>query len=144
MILSGKHRKCSTKEAALWKETNFTNMLATILLAKILVPVLCTVWHACFWHGHHVGKLENILIKNTTQHRHVVSVWLPCQYFIQIFFRVYGACSVNYFLTNILTHTKLHQHVWLTLINSLANMLAQFIPVYKFMNTRFYHWFLVR
>ena len=77
--------------------------------------------------------------------RHFVSVWLPYQRFGQTFFRVYGACSANHFLTNIFTHTKLHQHVGLILINSLANMLAQFVPVNKFMNKkRFYHWFLVR
>ena len=134
-------RSCSTKGAA--QGTNFANMLATILLAKILVPVLCTVWHACFWHGHHVGKLGNILMKKR-------NIGMLCQsdYLANIldkyFFRVYGACSANYFLTNIFTHTKLHQHVWLILINSLANILAQFVAVYKFMSTRFYHWFLVR
>ena len=53
------------------------------------------------------------------------------------FFRVYGACSANHFFTNIFTHTKLHQHVELILIKLLANMLAQFVPVYKFMKPRF-------
>ena len=42
-----------------------------------------------------------------------------------IFFSVYGACSANHFLTNIFTHTKLNQHVGLTV--------AHFVPVYKFM-----------
>ena len=134
-------RSCSTKGAA--QGTNFVNMLATILLAKILVPLLCTVWHACFWHGHHVRELGNILMNKR-------NIGMLCQsdYLANIldkyFFRVYGVCSRNYFLTNIFTHTKLHQHVWLTLINSLANILAQFAAAYEFMNTRFYHWFLVR
>ena len=83
--------------------------------------------------------------ESTGSKRHFVSVWLPYQHFGQTFFRVYGACSANHFLTSIFTHTKLHQHVGLILINSLANMLAQFVPVNKFMNKkRFYHWFLVR
>ena len=32
---------------------------------------------------------------------------------VKSFFRVYGVCSANNFLTNIFTHTKLHQHVGL-------------------------------
>ena len=47
-------------------------------------------------------------------------------------FRVYEEFSANHFLTNIFTHTKLHQHVRLILINSLANILAQFVPVYNY------------
>ena len=54
-------------------------------------------------------------------------------------FMAYGASLANHFLTNIFTHTKRHQDVGLILINSLVNMLAHFVPVYKFMNTRFYH-----
>ena len=77
------------------------------------------------------------------QYWHVVSAWLTCHHFGKIFFRVYGACSANYFLTNIFTHTKLHQHVCLILINSLANILVQFVAVYKLVDTRFYPWFLV-
>ena len=133
-------KSCSTKGAT--QGTNLVNMLATILLAKILVSLLCTVWNACFWHGHHFGKLRNILMKNR-------NIGMLCQsdYLAKIldkyFFRVYGVCSANYFLTSIFTHTKLYQHVWLILINWLANILVQFVPVYKFMNTRFYHWFLV-
>ena len=60
-------------------------------------------------------------------------------YFCQIFFRIYGECSASRFMTNIFYDTKLHQYVGLILIKSLANMLAQFVPVYKFMNIRFYH-----
>ena len=59
--------------------------------------------------------------------------------FCQIFFRVYGACSANHFMINIFAHTKPHQHVGFRLINLLANILAQFAPVYKFINMRFYH-----
>ena len=109
-----------------------------ILLAKILAPFVCTVWHACFWHGHHVGKSGIILMKKR-------NIAILCQsdclvnILAKYFFRVYGACSANHYLTNIFTHTKLHQHVGLILINSLANMLAQFVPVYKFMNKKFYH-----
>ena len=113
-----------------------------ILVAKILAPLVCTVWHVCFWHGHH-WEVGNILMKKR-------SIGMLCQsdYLANIltkyFFTVYGACSANHFLTNIFTHSKLHQHVGLILINSLANILASFVPVYEFMNTRFYHWFLVR
>ena len=64
--------------------------------------------------------------------------------FCQIFFRVYGTCSANHFMTNIFVYTKPHQHVGLTLINLLASILAQFVPVYKFMNIRFYNWFLAK
>ena len=44
----------------------------------------------------------------------------------------------------VLGKTFSNQHFGLILINSLTNMLAQFVPVCKFMNTRFYHWLLVR
>ena len=54
-------RSCPMKGAA--QGTNSANKLVTILLAKILMPLLCTIWHVCFWHGHHVGKLGNILMK---------------------------------------------------------------------------------
>ena len=119
-------RSCSMKGTA--QGTNFDNMLATILLAKILMPLLCTVWHACFWHCNYIGKLGNILMKKC-------NIGMLCQsdYFANIlgkyFFRVYGECSANCFSTNIFTHSKLHQHVWLILINLLANMLDQFVPV---------------
>ena len=134
-------RSCSLKRAA--QRTNFANMLATMLLAKILMPLLLQFDMPVFWHGHHVGKSGNILMKKR-------NIRMLCQsdYLANIldkyFFKIYGGCSTDYFYTNIFTHTKLHQHVWLILINSLANTLAQFVPVYKFMNTRFYHWFLVR
>ena len=80
-------------------------MLATALLAKILVALLRTV--SCFWHGcWKVGKH----FYEETQYQDVMSVWLPRQHFAQIFFRVCGACSANHFLTNIFIHTKLRQH----------------------------------
>ena len=68
----------------------------------------------------------------------------PYQYFCQILFRVYGVCSANHFMTNIFAHTKPYQYVGLILANLLVNILAQFVPAYKFMNIRFYHWFLAR
>ena len=89
-------RSCSMKGAT--QETNFANMWAIILLAKILVPLLCTVWHACFWHRHHFWKLSNFLMKKCN-----ISMLRQSNYFANIldkyFFRVHGACSANYFLT---------------------------------------------
>ena len=114
-----------------------------ILLAKILAPLVSTGWYACFWHARHVGKLDNILMK-----KRIIGMLCQSDYLSNILakyiFRIYEACVANHFLTNIFTHTKLHQHVGLVLINSLAKMLAQFVPVYELMKGRFYHWFLVR
>ena len=56
-----------------------------------------------------VRKLGNILMKKR-------NIRMLCQsdYLAKIlpesFFRVYGECSANHFLTNIFIHTKLHQH----------------------------------
>ena len=47
---------------------------------------------------------------------------------VKYIFRVYGACSAKHLLINIITYTNLHQHIGLILINSQANMLAQFVP----------------
>ena len=119
-------RRCSMKGAT--QETNFANMWAIILLAKILVPLLCTVWHACFWHRHHFWKLSNFLMKKCN-----ISMLRQSDYFaniLDIFLGFMERVQQTIFWPKIFTHTKLHQHVWLILINSLANMLAQFFPIY--------------
>ena len=86
-----------------------------ILLAKTLASLVCTVWHAYLWHGLHVGKSGNILMKKGN-----IGILCQSDYLANILakycFRVYEAYSANHFLTNIFTHTKLHQHVGLILI----------------------------
>ena len=52
---------------------------------------------------------------STGSNRHFLSVWLPYQYFCQIFFRVYGACLANHFMTNFFAHTKPHQNFWVNI-----------------------------
>ena len=67
-----------------------------ILLAKILPPLVCTVWHSCFCHGHHVRKLGNILMK-----KRKIGMFYQSDYLANILakyiFRVYGTCSANHF-----------------------------------------------
>ena len=57
-----------------------------------------------------------------------IGMFCQSDYFANIlakyFVRVYGACSTNHFLTNIITHTKLRHRVGLILINLLPNMIV--------------------
>ena len=146
MILSDKNRKCSTKEAALWKEPHRGKTLPTCWLQYYWQRSWCHFFvqfdMPVFDMVIMLGSWEIFWWRNTISACCVNLTNLPI-FWANIFLRVYGVCSANYILTNIFTHPKLHQHVWLILINSLANIFPMFGPVYKVMNARFYHWFLV-
>ena len=146
MILSGKNRKCSTKEVAPRKEPHRGQTLPTCWLQYYWQRSRCQFFvqfdMPVFDMVIMLGSWETFSWRNAISACCVSLTNLPT--FWTIFFRICEACSASYFLTNIFTRTKLQQHVWLTLTNSLANILAQFVATYEFMNTRFYHWFLVR
>ena len=146
MILSDKNRKCSTKEAALWKKPHRGKTLPTCCLQHYWQRSWCHFFvqfdMPVFDRVIMLGSWEIFWWRNAISACCVSLTNLPI-FWTNIFLRVYGVCSANYFLTNIFTHAKLHKHVRLILINSLANIFPQFVPVYKVMNTRFYDWFLV-
>ena len=71
------------------------------LVYKEVVEILSNYKHFYFWSFGNRACCDS-----TGSKQHFVSVY--------IFFSVYGVCLANHFLTNIFTHSKLHQHVRLT------------------------------
>ena len=147
MILSGKNKKCSTKEAALRKEAHRGQTLPTCWLQYYWQRSWCQLFVQLDMPVFDIfiilGSWETFWWRNAISAFCVSLTNLPT-FSTNIFLGFMKRVRKIIFFTNIFAHTKLHQHVRLILINSLANILAQFVAAYKFMNTRFYHWFLVR
>ena len=147
MILSGKNRKCSTKEAALRKEPHRGQTLPTCWLQYYWQRSWCQFFvqfdMPVFDMVIMLGSWETFWWRNAISACCVSLTNLPI-FWTNIFLRVYGVCSANHFMTNIFAHTKPHQYIGLILTDLLVNILAQFVPAHKFMNIRFYLWFLAR
>ena len=90
-------------------------MLALTLPAKILVPLVCADWHVCFltsWFScceveqHFYEESQYGILSKSDYLTNILAKYL---------LRVCGVYLSNHFLTNIFTHTKLHQHCWVNI-----------------------------